>query len=50
MTKLDSNVIWLAEYREYPKYTGKYEIWQYTSSGSIDGIEGRVDFNLSFMK
>lgn len=50
MTRLDSNVIWLAEYREYPKYTGKYEMWQYTSSGSIDGIEGRVDFNLSFMK
>lgn len=49
MTKLDSNVIWLAEYREYPKYEGKYEMWQYTSSGSIDGIEGRVDFNISYL-
>lgn len=49
MTRLDSNVIWLAEYREYPKYEGKYELWQYTSSGSIDGIEGRVDFNISYL-
>lgn len=49
MTRLDSNVIWLAEYREYPKYEGKYEMWQYTSSGSIDGIEGRVDFNISYL-
>ncbi len=49
MTRLDSHVIWLAEYREYPKYEGKYQMWQYTSGGSIDGIEGRVDFNISFL-
>lgn len=49
MTKLDSNVIWLAEYREYPQYEGKYQMWQYTSGGSLDGIEGRVDFNISFL-
>lgn len=50
MTELDSNVIWLAEYREYPEYEGKYQMWQYTSDGSIDGIEGRVDFNISYLK
>lgn len=49
MTKLDSNVIWLAEYREYPEYEGKYQMWQYTSGGSINGIEGRVDFNISYL-
>lgn len=49
MTRLDSNVIWLAEYREYPQYEGKYQMWQYTSGGSIDGIEGRVDFNISYL-
>lgn len=50
MTKLDDKVVWLAEYREQPEYTGKYQMWQYTSGGSIGGIEGKVDFNLSFMK
>lgn len=49
MTRLDDNVIWLAEYREHPEYTGKYQMWQYTSDGSINGIEGRVDFNISFL-
>lgn len=49
MTRLDSNVIWLAEYREHPQYEGKYQMWQYTSSGKVDGIEGRVDFNVSFL-
>ncbi len=48
MTKLDDYVIWLAEYREYPEYEGKYQLWQYTSGGFIDGIEGRVDFDISY--
>lgn len=42
------HVIWLAEYRDQPEYRGKYQLWQYTSSGTIDGIDGRVDFNVSY--
>ena len=42
------NVIWLAEYRDEPTYGGTYGIWQYTSAGRLNGIEGRVDFNLCF--
>lgn len=48
--RLDDFVIWLAEYRDVPLYQGYYHMWQYTSSGSVDGIEGRVDFNLSYLK
>ena len=40
--------IWLAEYRQTPEYSGKYDMWQYTSSGSVAGIEGRVDLNISY--
>lgn len=47
---LDDWVIWLAEYREEPSYQGKYEMWQYTSRGSLEGIEGNVDFNVSYIK
>lgn len=46
---LSDYTIWLAEYRMEPLYTGKYDIWQYTSSGQINGIEGRVDLNLSYI-
>ncbi len=41
--------IWVAEYRKEPLYTGDYQMWQYTSSGQINGIEGRVDLNLSYI-
>lgn len=46
--KLRDVNIWLAEYRQTPEYTGKYDMWQYTSSGSVAGIEGRVDLNVSY--
>jgi GH25 family lysozyme M1 (1,4-beta-N-acetylmuramidase) len=41
---------WLAEYTDAdkPTYGGTYGLWQYTSSGRLNGIEGRVDFNLCF--
>ncbi len=44
------NIIWLAEYNDQPTYGGTYQMWQYTSSGRINGIEGRVDFNLSYVE
>lgn len=46
--KLGEYVIWLAEYRSAPKYEGYYEFWQHTSKGSIDGISGNVDMDISY--
>lgn len=46
---LSDYIIWVAEYRKEPLYTGRYDLWQYTSSGQVDGIEGRVDLNLSYI-
>ncbi len=48
--ELEEHIIWLAEYREAPLYQGYYQMWQYSSNGSIDGIEGRVDLNLSYIE
>lgn len=50
MSRLDSFITWLAEYREAPIYQGYYHMWQYTSKGKVDGIEGSVDLNLSYLK
>lgn len=50
MDKLRDYIVWLAEYRDVPIYQGYYHMWQYTSNGSVDGIEGRVDFNLSYLR
>jgi GH25 family lysozyme M1 (1,4-beta-N-acetylmuramidase) len=49
MDDLGEYNVWLAEYRQTPEYTGKYDMWQYTSSGSVAGIEGRVDLNVSYL-
>lgn len=39
---------WLADYREFPTMYYKFDMWQYTSTGSIAGVEGTVDMNISF--
>lgn len=49
VSRLERFYIWLAEYRSIPLYDGYYHMWQYTSEGSIDGIEGNVDMNISYM-
>ena len=41
--------IWLAQYVAAPTYGGRYEMWQYSSRGSIAGIKGNVDLNISYM-
>ena len=32
------------------EFAGNHDIWQYTSTGKIDGISGNVDFNISYKK
>ena len=39
---------WLADYREFPTMYYKFDMWQYATDGTVDGIEGSVDMNLSF--
>ncbi|HEX3076769.1 MAG TPA: GH25 family lysozyme [Lachnospiraceae bacterium] len=53
-TKLDDTRLaeydhWLAQWGTSITYPGKVDIWQYTSSGSVSGIAGRVDMNTSFV-
>ena len=49
---LSNYQIWLAHYTysvDIPSdYAGIYKIWQYTSSGSIGGINGNVDLNIMY--
>lgn len=39
---------WLAEYSEYPTFIYKFNMWQYTDSGTVKGISSRVDMNIYF--
>ena len=52
LKKVPECKIWLAHYTksgEITTYEGNYDIWQYTSTGTIDGIEGDVDLNLIYL-
>lgn len=41
--------IWCAKYSEYkPNITSNYDIWQYSSTGHLDGISGVVDMNYMY--
>ncbi len=48
-SQLGNYKIWLAQYAAAPTYTGRYEMWQYKDSGSVPGISGHVDLNLSYL-
>lgn len=45
MTKLNRFTVWLAQWSTNPTYQGSYGMWQYTSDGCVNGINGRVDMN-----
>lgn len=49
MTQISQYKVWMAEYADVPTYDRYYDMWQYTSKGSVDGIETRVDLNLCYM-
>ena len=47
--ELSAYKIWLAQYNTAPTYSGKIDLWQYTSKGSVAGISGHTDLNLSYL-
>ncbi|MBO4678044.1 MAG: hypothetical protein J5626_00080, partial [Lachnospiraceae bacterium] len=42
--------IWLSETGvDYPDYPYRYSMWQYNLKGTVDGVSGDVNFNISFV-
>ena len=37
--------LWVAQYNDVNTFSGKYDMWQYTSSGRVNGISGNVDLD-----
>ena len=46
---LNGYCIWVAQYNTSCTYSGKHDMWQYTSKGSVSGIKGNVDMNISYL-
>ena len=49
MSQLSEYAVWIADYRGYNGYAGEYGMWQYTSTGSVNGISGNVDMNYCYV-
>lgn len=41
---------WLAQYYDTPSFYYDFKMWQYSSSGIVDGISNYVDMNVCFKK
>ena len=41
--------IWVAQYYSKCTYTGAYGVWQRSSKGSVKGISGNVDLDISYL-
>ncbi len=48
LPRLQDYPFWLAEYGDGPTYIYDYDMWQYSCTGTVDGITGAVDLNLCF--
>ncbi len=48
LTQLKDFDIWFVDYTNVPEFYYQFTMWQYSETGSVDGIEGTVDLNICF--
>lgn len=56
MSRIENSYkVWVAHYpsvtypeAQTPQYSGKYDMWQYTNRGSVNGIKGETDMVVSY--
>lgn len=48
LTRMKDYEFWVADYGNFPTMYYGFSMWQYTTEGTIDGIDGTVDLNICF--
>ena len=49
LNEIKDYVFWFAQHEgTFPAFYYKYNIWQYSDSGKVNGIDGNVDLNIMF--
>lgn len=48
MPRIKDYDFWLAEYSSSPSFYYNYDMWQYSSTGKVPGIDGHCDLNICF--
>ncbi len=49
MTKLQDFDVWLSQETDIPDYPYQYTMWQYSTDGVVNGINGNADLNICFV-
>lgn len=49
MTQLQSYDVWLSQEQDIPDYPYQYTMWQYTTTGVLNGIKGDANLNICFV-
>lgn len=49
LSRLADYSLWVADYNSYPDFYYRFDMWQYTAGGQLDGIDIQVDMNLMFV-
>jgi GH25 family lysozyme M1 (1,4-beta-N-acetylmuramidase) len=50
LEKLEDYEKWIAQYFKVPAFPYNFSIWQFTDSGTVKGINGKVDMDLVFIE
>lgn len=48
LSKINNYDFWFARYNDTPGFYYDFAMWQYSDSGKVGGISGRVDLNICF--
>ena len=48
MASFGNYQIWIAQYRDVLDFSGRYNMWQYASDGSVPGIPKLCDLNIAY--
>lgn len=48
LSKLKEYDFWVADYADLPTMYYNFTMWQYTTDGTVPGVEGTVDLNICF--
>ena len=48
MSQLSGYKVWVAQYNTTCTYSGRYNMWQYSSKGRIPGYNGSLDFDILY--
>lgn len=49
MSKLTAYDVWLDQCQDVPDYPYRFTMWNYTETGTVDGIAGYADLSVSFI-